>query len=101
MVKAKTRVAPRNKGSKRCKAVAKPARKIAVRQAAPKQARAKVRRAGGTKSKKKRPVNTVERKTSRRVTAAAEAAAEILARANETTVVETNDRPTAGAVVVT
>lgn len=103
MAKAKKRIAPRKKNSKRGKAGVKPSRKMAVRRTTPKKARSKVRRAGmrGRKpaAKKKRPLETGQ--TPRQVTAAAEAAAEILVRTSETRVVDVIEEPVPGVVVVT
>jgi hypothetical protein len=53
MAKAKKRVAPRKKSSKRGKAGAKLGRKMAAKHAKPKKAKSKVQRAG--MSAKKRP----------------------------------------------
>ena len=66
MAKAKKRVAARKKSSKRGKASARPARKMAAKHAMPKKAKSKIRRAGmsATKpvAKKKRPPETAERR---------------------------------------
>lgn len=102
MARAKKRITPRKKNSKRGKA-GKPSRKMAARRTTPKKAKSKVRRAGmrarKPAAKKKRPLETV--KTPRQVTAAAEAAAEILVRTSETTVVDVIEEPAPGVVVVT
>jgi len=66
MAKAKKRVAARKKSSKRGKASAKPARKMATKHPTPKKTKSKVQRAGvNTKkspAKKKRPPETKERR---------------------------------------
>jgi hypothetical protein len=66
MAKAKKRVAARKKSSKRGKASAKPARKMATKHPTPKKTKSKVQRAGvNTKkspAKKKRPPETMERR---------------------------------------
>ena len=66
MAKAKKRVEARKKSSKRGKASAKPARKMATKHPTPKKTKSKVQRAGvNTKkspAKKKRPPETMERR---------------------------------------
>jgi hypothetical protein len=103
MAKAKKRIAARKKTSKRGKVSAKPARKTGARHATPKKSKFKAPHAGisGSKpaAKKTRPLKTVQ--TPRQVTAAAEAAAEILVRTNEPTVVDVIEEPAPGVVVVT
>ena len=64
MAKAKKRVAARKKSSKRGKASAKPARKMAAKHATPKKAKSQVQRAGTSAkrsaAKRKKPPKTVE-----------------------------------------
>jgi len=66
MAQAKKRVAARKKRSKRGKASAKLARKMAAKHATPKKAKSKVQRAGVSAkkpaAKKKRPSGTTERR---------------------------------------
>ena len=67
MAKAKKRVPPRKKSSKRGKASAKPARKKAAKRTTPKKAKSKVRRAGRgapkPAPKKKRPLKSAAQGT--------------------------------------
>ena len=102
MAKAKKHIAARKKSSKRGKASAKPARTTVARATA-KKSKPKAARAVITETKhaakKKRLLKTVQ--TPRQVTAAGEAAAEILVRTNETTVVDVIEEPAPGVVVVT
>jgi hypothetical protein len=92
MAKAKKRVAARKKSSKRAKASAKPARKMAAKHATPKKVKSKIRRAGmsGTKpvAKKKRPPETAERR-------------QVMEMPVKTTMIDVIEQPAPGAVVVT
>jgi hypothetical protein len=92
MAKAKKRVAARKKSSKRGKASAKPARKMAAKRATPKKAKSKVRRAGmsATKlvAKKKRPPERAERR-------------QVMEMPVETTMVDVIEEPAPGVAVAT
>jgi hypothetical protein len=92
MAKAKKRVAALKKSSKRGKASAKPARKMAAKRATPKKAKSKVRRAGMSPTKpvakKKRPPETAERR-------------QVMGMPVETTMVDVIEEPALGVVVAT
>ena len=92
MAKAKKRVAARKKSSKRGKASARPARKMAAKHAMPKKAKSKIRRAGmsATKpvAKKKRPPETAERR-------------QVMEMPAKTTMIDVMKQPAPGAVVAT
>ena len=92
MANAKKRVAARKKSSKRAKASAKPARKMAAKHATPKKAKSKIRRAGmsATKpvAKKKRPPETAERR-------------QVMKMPVKTTMIDVIEQPAPGAVVAT
>ena len=92
MAKTKKRVAVRKKNSKRGKASAKPARKMAAKRATPKKAKSKVQRAGmsakKSAAKKRRTPETAERKP----------VAEIPV---ETTIVDIIEESAPGVVAVT
>ncbi len=98
MAKAKKRVATRKKRSKRGKASAKPARKKAAKRTKPKQAKSKVRRAGGGAPKpavkKKRPPKTAARKAPRK------APRQVVVPV-EDTIIDVIEEPVPGVVVVT
>jgi hypothetical protein len=92
MAKAKKRDAPRKRSSKRGKANAKPARKLAAKQATPKKAKSKVKRtavsANKPAAKRKRspePVKTMQ----------------VAAMPVETTPIDVIDEPAPGVVAVT
>ena len=93
MAKSKKRIALRKKSSKRGKASAKPARKLA-KNATTKKAKSKVQRARvGTKkspAKKKRPRETMERRP-----------AEVPVTTVETTIIDVIEEPAPGVVAVT
>jgi hypothetical protein len=97
MAKAKKRVATRKKRSKRGKASAKPARKTAAKRTTPKQAKSKVRRAGGGAPKpavkKKRPPKTAARKAPRK------APRQVVVPV-EDTIIDVIEEPVPGVVVV-
>jgi hypothetical protein len=88
MVKAKKHVATRTKSSKRGKANAKPARKLAAKQVTPRKAKSKVKRtavnAKRPAAKKKRPPQPME-----------------TAKPIETTPMDVIDEPAPGVVAVT
>jgi hypothetical protein len=92
MAKAKKRVAERKKSSKRGKASAKPARKMAAKHVTLKKAKSKVRRAGlGAKkatAKRKRPRETAERQ-------------QVPQTVVETTIIDVVEEPGPGVVAVT
>ena len=94
MAKAKKRVALRKKSSKRGKASAKPARKLA-KNATTKKAKSKVQRARmGTKkssAKKKRPPETMQRKPP----------AEVPVSTVEATIIEVIEQPSPGMLAAT
>ena len=94
MAKAKKRVALRKKSSKRGKASAKPARKLA-KNATTKKAKSKVQRARmGTKkspARKKRPPETMERRP----------VAEVPVSTVETTIIDVIEQPSPDVVAVT
>jgi hypothetical protein len=94
MAKAKKRIALRKKSSKRGKASAKPARKLA-KNATTKKAKSKVQRARvGTKkspAKKKRPPETIERKP----------VAEVPVSTVESTIIDVIEQPSPDVVAVT
>ena len=96
MAKAKKRVAARKKSSKRGKASAKPARKMATKHPTPKKTKSKVQRAGvNTKkspAKKKRPPETMERRP------VAETPVEATVK---TTIIDVIEEPALGVVAVT
>ena len=98
MAKAKKRVATRKKRSKRGKANAKPARKKAAKRTKPKQAKSKVRRAGGGAPKpavkKKRPPKTAARKAPRK-------APRKVVVPVEDTIIDVIDEPAPGVIRVT
>ena len=98
MAKAKKRVATRKKSSKRGKASAKPGRKRAARQATPKEAKYKVRRAGSGAPKpavkKKRPPMTAARKAPRKTPR------QVVVPV-EDTIIDVIEEPAPGVVVVT
>jgi len=98
MAKAKKRVASRKKSSKRGKASAKPARKKAAKHTKPKQAKSKVRRAGGGAPKlavkKKRPPKTAARKAPRK------ASRQVVVPV-EGTIIDVIEEPAPGVVVAT
>jgi hypothetical protein len=98
MAKAKKRVAPRKKSSKRGKASAKPARKTAAKRTTPKKAKSKVRRGGGAAPKhavkKKRPPKIAARKPPRN------APKQVVAPV-EDTIIDVIEEPVPGVVVVT
>jgi hypothetical protein len=91
MAKARKSVAVRKKSSKRGKASAKPARKLAVKYATLKKAKSKVQRAGmsakKSAAKKKRPPKAMERRP----------AAEMPV---ETTIIDVVEEPAPGVVAV-
>ena len=92
MAKAKKRVAARKKSSKRGKASAKPARKMAAKHATPKKAKSKVQRVGMSANKpaakKKRPPETAERR-------------QAVEMPVETTIIDVIEEPAPGVVAVT
>ena len=98
MAKAKKRVATRKKSSKRGKASVKPARKKAAKRTKPKQAKSKVRRAGGGAPKpavkKKRPPKTAARKAPRK-------APRKVVVPVEDTIIDVIDEPAPGVIRVT
>ena len=98
MAKAKKRVATRKKSSKRGKASAKPGRKRAARQATPKEAKSKVRRAGSGAPKpavkKKRPPKTAARKAPRKTPR------QVIVPV-EDTIIDVVEEPVPGVAVVT
>jgi hypothetical protein len=98
MAKAKKRVATRKKSSKRGKASAKPGRKRAARQATPKEAKSKVRRAGGGAPKpavkKKRPPKTAARKAPRKTPR------QVIVPVDDT-IIDVVEEPVPGVAVVT
>jgi len=92
MAKAKKRVAARKKSSKRGKASARPARKMAAKHAMPKKAKSKVQRAGMSAkkpaAKKKRPPEIAERR-------------QVAEMPVETTIIDVIEEPAPGVVTVT
>src|SRR5260370_33895653 len=92
MAKAKKRVAAGKKSTKRGKASARPARKMAAKHATPKKAKSKIRRVGmsATKpaAKKKRPPETAEGR-------------QVMEMPVKTTMVDVVEQPAPGAVVAT
>jgi hypothetical protein len=92
MAKAKKRVAERKKSSKRGKASAKPARKIAAKHVTLKKAKSKVRRVGlsakKAAAKKKAPGEAAEGK-------------QVAQTPVETTVINVIEKPAPGAIAVT
>ena len=93
MAKAtKKRVAARKKSLKRGKASTKPARKMAAKHATPKKAKSKIQRAGMSAKKpavkKKRPLETAERRQ----------VAEVPVK---TTIINAIEEPVPGVVAVT
>jgi hypothetical protein len=92
MAKAKKRVAARKKSSKRGKASAKPARKMAAKHATPKKAKSKVQRMGMSAkkpaAKKKRPPETAERR-------------QAVEMPVETTIIDVIEEPAPGVIAVT
>jgi hypothetical protein len=92
MAKAKKRVAVRKKSSKRGKASAKPARKVAAKHATPKKAKSRVQRAGMSAkkpaAKRKRPPKTAERR-------------QTVEMPVETTIIDVIEEPAPGVVAVT
>jgi hypothetical protein len=96
MAKAKKRVAVSKKSSKRGKASAKPARKMAVKRATLKKMKSKVQRAGmsakKSPAKKKRSPETVERRP------VAETPVETTVK---TTIIDVIEEPAPGVVAVT
>ena len=92
MAKAKKRVAPRKKTSKRGKESSKPWRHKAAKHATPKKAKSKVQRAGMSAkkpaAKKKRPPETVE-------------TGQVAAKPIETTIIDAIKEPAPGLVAVT
>ena len=98
MARAKKRVATRKKSLKRGKASTKPARKKAAKRTPPKQAKSKVRRAGGGAPKpavkKKRPPKTAARKAPRK-------APRKVVVPVEDTIIDVIDEPAPGVIRVT
>ena len=100
MAKAKKRVPPRKKSSKRGKASAKPVRKKAAKRTTSKKAKSKVRRAssGGPKlaAKKKRPLKSAARKAPRNAPTQV-----VEMPVVEDTIIDVIDEPVPGVVRVT